>query len=381
MPKSIFLLLFCVLPLIGMSQSARKVNERLKLDYTAKLKTYDSIYNEHTILFATWQKKFDEIETVAKPLGKRLQEVGGMARNWSQLSHDLSLLDIPHPPDSMLENQGKAVDLIIDSISRNLRSMLNGPKLEAKTDFSVGFPQKGSVKQDNQWLTDVIPSIDAKNTSLQTVNMEFGRANATLDWSLQAMAYVQKTIDSLEIVFQKDIISYTYQKEQARINYVKNGPKGFNESYGKVFPDAFLPKVFDAGSNYKGPKTDFYEVPPPPPAPEHEIIYDIVDQSAEFPGGMTALKAYIEANLKIPEVAIQQGLEGRCYLQFIVSKSGNISNVEVKRGVPDCPECDKEAIRMVKSMPKWKPGKNGGKPVNSLFNLPVKFTLPEENHK
>jgi protein TonB len=376
MPKSIFLLLFCVLPLIGVSQSARKVNERLKLDYTAKLKTYDSIYNEHTILFATWQKKCDEIETAAKPLGKRLQEVGGMARNWSQLSHDLGLLEIPHPPDSMLENQGKAVDLITDSISRNLRSILNGPKLEAKTDFSVGFPQKGSVKQDNQWLTDVIPSIDAKNTSLQTVNMEFGRANATLDWSLQAMAYVQKTIDSMETVFQKDIITYTYQKEQARNNYVKNGPKGFNESYGKVFPDAFLPKVFADEVYSDGLKGEFYEVPPPP-AVEEAIIHSFVEESAEFPGGMTALKAYIEANLKIPEVAIQQGLEGRCYLQFIVSKSGNVSNVEVKRGVPDCPECDAEAIRMVKSMPKWKPGKNGGKPVNSTFNLPVSFKLPK----
>jgi hypothetical protein len=106
-------------------------------------------------------------------------------------------------------------------------------------------------------------------------------------------------------------------------------------------------------------------------------IYSVIGEDAEFPGGMTALRTFINTNLKIPDVAIEKGIEGKCYLQFVVSMHGNISNVKLIRGVPNCPECDVEAIRMVKSMPAWKPGKIGGKPVHSTYNLPVAFKLPK----
>ena len=66
-------------------------------------------------------------------------------------------------------------------------------------------------------------------------------------------------------------------------------------------------------------------------------------------------------------------LVGKCYVSIVVEIDGSISNVKVIRGVPDCPECDKEAIRLMKTMPKWKPGKTGGKVVRSRINLPVKF--------
>jgi periplasmic protein TonB len=109
--------------------------------------------------------------------------------------------------------------------------------------------------------------------------------------------------------------------------------------------------------------------------PEEPKVYTYVDEPAEFPGGTAALKRYLAENMKYPQTAVELGLEGKCYLQFVVSASGNISNVTVQRGVPDCPECDKEAVRVVKSMPKWRPGKNGGKEVHSTFNLPVVFKL------
>lgn len=103
------------------------------------------------------------------------------------------------------------------------------------------------------------------------------------------------------------------------------------------------------------------------------LVY--VEENAEFPGGMGALKKYLAENIKYPQTAQELGIGGRCYLQFVVSAKGNISNVEVKRGVPDCPECDKEAVRVVRNMPDWKPAKNGGKAVNCYFNLPVTFTI------
>ncbi len=126
----------------------------------------------------------------------------------------------------------------------------------------------------------------------------------------------------------------------------------------------------------------FAKVDPTPPKPkeepikkQEEVIYDIVDEPADPPGGMAALKKYLAENIKYPQTAVEMGLEGKCYLQFVVSENGYISNVKVKKGVTDCPECDEEAKRVVRGMPKWTPGKINGKAVNSTFSLPVSFKL------
>ncbi len=122
--------------------------------------------------------------------------------------------------------------------------------------------------------------------------------------------------------------------------------------------------------NFKIPeKTKEKEVEVEKKEPE---VFAYVDETAAFKGN---LKQYLSDNINYPQTAIELGISGKCHLQFIVSASGNISNVTIKRGVPDCPECDKEAVRVVKGMPNWTPGKIGGKPVNSTFNLPVNFKL------
>lgn len=117
--------------------------------------------------------------------------------------------------------------------------------------------------------------------------------------------------------------------------------------------------------------------PPPPPASVEEEIFTVVDEPADFPGGITALKSYLQNAIVYPESAKKAKIEGKTYLRFVVSKHGNISNVSVMRGVADCPECDKEAMRVVKSMPKWTPAKIGGRAVHSWYSLPVKFELPK----
>lgn len=109
--------------------------------------------------------------------------------------------------------------------------------------------------------------------------------------------------------------------------------------------------------------------------PVVEEIPTIVDEYASFPGGQGALKKYLAENLNYPQTAIEEELQGKCFISFIVDTEGNISNVQVTRGVPDCKECDKEAVRVVKNMPKWAPAKNGGKVTKSKFNLPVTFKL------
>lgn len=101
----------------------------------------------------------------------------------------------------------------------------------------------------------------------------------------------------------------------------------------------------------------------------------IADEPAEFPGGMDKLRPYLRDKINYPQIAIELNLQGKCFTKFVVSKTGEISDVSVERGVPDCKECDKEAVRVIKGMPRWTPGKSKGRPVNSYFHLPVTFKL------
>ncbi|MEI8135950.1 MAG: TonB family protein [Bacteroidota bacterium] len=107
-------------------------------------------------------------------------------------------------------------------------------------------------------------------------------------------------------------------------------------------------------------------------APE---IFTIVEEQAEFPGGIAELGKYIQKNLQYPSMAREAGISGKCFLKFVVNESGEISNVEVLKGVPGCSDCDKEAVRVVKSMPKWKAAKMTGRSVKCYFNLPISFKI------
>ncbi len=101
----------------------------------------------------------------------------------------------------------------------------------------------------------------------------------------------------------------------------------------------------------------------------------IVEEDAEFPGGRKAMLQYLANNIRYPESAVAAGIEGKTTLRFVVDVDGKISDVKVLRGIAGCKECDAEAARVIRTMPKWKPGKNGGKAVKSYFDLPVVFKL------
>ena len=104
-------------------------------------------------------------------------------------------------------------------------------------------------------------------------------------------------------------------------------------------------------------------------------IYTYVDEDPEFPGGYAAMMSFIQKNFNYPQTAIEQNIQGKCYVKFVVKGDGNVSGVQVERGIAGCPECDKEAVRVVKMMPNWKPGKVNGKSVSTLYRLPINFAL------
>ena len=104
-------------------------------------------------------------------------------------------------------------------------------------------------------------------------------------------------------------------------------------------------------------------------------VYEIVDQMPEYPGGLTALMNYLRANIRYPEAAQKAGIEGRVVVSFIVEPNGSVSNVEIVRSVDT--DLDQEALRVVRQMPKWKPGKHDGSTVRFKYHLPIKFKQGE----
>lgn len=119
-------------------------------------------------------------------------------------------------------------------------------------------------------------------------------------------------------------------------------------------------------------------IAPPVEAPveeeEEEVVFVVVETMPEFPGGQQALFKYLSENVKYPVIAQENGIQGRVICQFVVNKDGSIVEVEVVRSGGDA-SLDKEAVRVIKSMPKWKPGKQRGKAVRVKFTVPVNFRL------
>ena len=119
-----------------------------------------------------------------------------------------------------------------------------------------------------------------------------------------------------------------------------------------------------------------YTPPPPPKAVEEEAteeIFVVVEQQPEFPGGMSALMKFLSDNIKYPVIAQENGIQGRVITTFVVERDGSITDINVVRGQD--PSLDKEAVRVIKTMPRWKPGQQRGKPVRVRFTLPVQFRL------
>ena len=105
--------------------------------------------------------------------------------------------------------------------------------------------------------------------------------------------------------------------------------------------------------------------------PVDDQIYSIVEEMPEFPGGMSKMAEYISHHLVYPMSAWESGTQGRVMVSAVVEKDGSLSNVQVMRSLNA--ECDKEAVNVVKGMPKWKPGKNRGKTVRVSYTIPISF--------
>ena len=109
---------------------------------------------------------------------------------------------------------------------------------------------------------------------------------------------------------------------------------------------------------------------------DHSEVYDMVTESPEFPGGPKAMMEYLTTNMRYPQIAKENGIQGRVILQFVVDETGKVTDPKILRGVD--PALDLEAIRLVEAMPQWTPGKQDGKAVAVRYTVPVSFKLDSE---
>lgn len=129
----------------------------------------------------------------------------------------------------------------------------------------------------------------------------------------------------------------------------------------------------DDADKFKAVQEQVVVKEPEPQVKKEEEIFVAVEQQAEFPGGQAALMKWLSNNIRYPEAAQQNDIQGRVIVKFVVEKDGSIGAASIVKGVDK--DLDREALRVVKKMPKWQPGKNNGVAVRSYFNLPVTFKL------
>ena len=176
-----------------------------------------------------------------------------------------------------------------------------------------------------------------------------------------------------DVVFEEEIIPITEQ-EQKQAPPPPEAPK-VEEVLQIADNDANVEETTIQSNEDKGEAVEIKYVPAvvEEEEVEEQQIFQVVEEMPEFPGGMAECMKFLAKNIKYPTIAQENGVQGRVIVQFVVNKDGTIVDPVVVRSVD--PYLDKEALRVIKAMPKWKPGKQRGKAVRVKYTVPVTFRL------
>lgn len=177
-----------------------------------------------------------------------------------------------------------------------------------------------------------------------------------------------------DLVFEEEMVPITEQEEKVIPPPPEIVP--IAETLEIVEDDADVEETVIASSEETGAAVEVKYVPVAveEEEPEEQTIFEVVEQMPEFPnGGMAGLMQFLSKNIKYPTIAQENGTQGRVTVQFVVNRDGSIVDAKVLRGVD--PYLDKEALRVIGTMPKWKPGMQRGKPVRVKYTVPVMFRL------
>ena len=189
-------------------------------------------------------------------------------------------------------------------------------------------------------------------------------------------SYDKQTIDDslkTEVVIEEEMVEITKQ-EQPKVQPPQ--PKPQVTQIEVVEDDVEVEDVEINAEVDQDEVIEEYEFTPPEIEEEEIVeaeIFKVVEEMPEFPGGAAKMMEYIQKNITYPMMARESDIQGRVFVNFVVEPNGEISNVEVLRGIGG--GCDEEAVRVVKSMPNWKPGKQRGSAVRCAFTVPIIFKL------
>ena len=193
------------------------------------------------------------------------------------------------------------------------------------------------------------------------------------EWSDREVKVVTES-GITEIVFEEEMIPITEQEPPKQAPPPPEAPK-MEEIIEIVEDDADVEESTIEASDditaavevkYTAVEVEEEEV-------EEQQIFQVVEEMPEFPGGMGECMKFLGKNIKYPQISQENGVQGRVIVQFVVNQDGSIVDPQVVRGVD--PYLDKEALRVISMMPKWKPGKQRGKAVRVKFTVPVMFRL------
>lgn len=176
-----------------------------------------------------------------------------------------------------------------------------------------------------------------------------------------------------DVIFEEEIIPITEQEQ--KVAPPPPDAPSMAEVLTIVDDKADVKETAVASTEETGAKVEVKYVPVhvAEAEPEEQVIFDVVEHMPEFPGGQAALMQFLSKNIKYPTIAQENGTQGRVVVQFVVNKDGSVVDPVVVRSVD--PYLDKEALRVIGTMPKWKPGMQRNKPVRVKYTVPVMFRL------
>lgn len=367
----LFLVLFIHCCAFG--QSAKKANKLLLAQYAREQQKQDSAY----AVFKKSERVHDSLEKAINNKTDLMQSGERTAKRLMfdvhELAGSLKTLEVDLGP-------AKPRDFGYDEIPKyreSMRPVKEALNAEVKFDQVSGQLQLEGLKKkkQNELLREQIKAYEDRGKSNVLRQQELETNNkklAALSFKMDSLAAVYESLNT-ELTSAKTVLFAKWTEVHA--NYVNKGPKGFPEVYQRIFADAF-PLREKTGFKSDNSVHEYVDipVPAPPVEPKQDPILMVLDEPASFPGGMDAMKTYMAKNLRYPETLKETGISGKVFVKFVVSETGELSNVQVMKGLSGCKECDMEVVRVVKGMPKWIPGKDKGKAVKSYYNLPVMFS-------
>ena len=193
------------------------------------------------------------------------------------------------------------------------------------------------------------------------------------EWTRRDVIETGEIIEAPMLTFEEEIIPITMQEKP--VAPVPVEARQITETIEIVEDDAQIEETMIMSDEDMGEVVEIQNIENvvvEEPEKEEEI-FQVVENMPEFPGGMAELMKYLQKNIKYPTISQENGVQGRVIVQFVVNRDGSIVDPVVLRSVD--PYLDKEALRVVSTMPKWKPGEQRGKPVRVKFTLPVQFRL------